>query len=380
MDKVVNGQLVNIDNIELFEKAIEHRMSIHSYGQSITDLIVDEYKKINQYILYYLECYKNIPFPLNYIEDDIKYIVIGIYILSKSNQSINMWVDNGLIIVLDETDKKVIKFNSTYWQIKTVKEIKKDNLNLDSWQDYVGYNEYEWLLRQLLNGKQTSEFYSVFMPKFTQACNEKIDIINKELKDILKFGYTPKKQQFVTNQIIDKSNNNRFMIDIYIKNIIEDNSRKTLIIQEDTVEERQNTKKIYGFNTFVKPKYSYSNHSEIDDRLKRCELPCMQQIFQRLVQIKEASGQDEFQNFIGAIIGDWLIFSVDNRIYVGDKKMSFGDIEIAEQATLHSIDNRNIYFYKTYKINDSICKRNMYSYNLRDKSIRLVNIDFIKER
>lgn len=32
MNKVVNGQLVNIDNIELFEKAIEHRMSIHSYG------------------------------------------------------------------------------------------------------------------------------------------------------------------------------------------------------------------------------------------------------------------------------------------------------------------------------------------------------------
>lgn len=374
--------MVSIPNIELFEKAAKHQLSLNPCTSNITDLAVDNCDKVNLHILNYLRAYKSLPFPLNNIEDDIKYIVIGTYMMSKSNQSTHMWVDNGLIVVLDEADKKVVRFKGVYWAIQTVSELKDDNLNLENWQDYVGYKEYGWVLKQLLTGAQTSKFYEEFMPNFVKACKNQQEILKRELNNILKFGYIPKEQEFPANVILDKARNERFTLDIYVQSIIHDKNKKIISIQNDvdSAHEQYQSKKIYGFNTLKKPIEFVDDMKPGDDKLKHSSLPCMAQIFQRLVAIKATTDQANFQDFRGAIIGDWLVFSINGRLYIGDKKMSFGDTEIAEGVTLHSIDKRNVYFYKTYRVGECIYKRNIYCYNFNDRTTRVINIDFVRER
>lgn len=374
--------MVNIPNIELFEKAAEHQLSISPCCSAITDLAIDNCDKINLYILQYLRVYKSLPFPLNSIEDDIKYIVIGTYMLDKSNSPVRMWVDHGLVIVLNEKDKKVIKFRGIYWAIQTVNELKDDNLNLEDWSGYVGYKEYEWVLRQLMLGLQTSKFYETFMPKFVQACKNQPMVLKWELGNILKFGYVPKPQTFQVNHITDKNKNEVYQIDLYVAGVKQDTSKKILVLQddEDSDTETFQNMKIYGFTVFKKPIKFTSDMKPGDDKIKRCDIPCMAQIFQRLAAIRAASEQTQFEDFTGAISGDWLVFEIAGRLYVGDKKLAFGDKEIARGINIYSVDKKGVYFYKLNKVSEDVYKRTMYSYNFNDKSIRLVNIDFTKDR
>jgi len=58
-----------------------------------------------------------------------------------------------------------------------------------------------------------------------------------------------------------------------------------------------------------------------DDRLKRCDLPCMAQVFQRLTALKNATESSAFEDFTGAICGENLVYTVAGRLYIGDRKM-----------------------------------------------------------
>ena len=374
--------MVSIPNIELFEKAADHQLSINPCCSAITDLAIDNCDKINLYILSYLRVYKSLPFPLNSIEEDIKYVVIGTYMLDKSSTPIHMWVDHGLVIVLNEKDKKVIKFTGIYWAIQTVNELKEDNLNLEAWSWHVGYKEYEWVLRQLILGLQTSKFYETFMPKFVQACKNQPMVLKWELGNILKFGYVPKQQEFKLNQITDKTRNCMYQLDLYVVGVKPDESRKILVVSDDDDDETEKYQnmKIYGFTVFKKPIKFTSDMKLGDDKIKRCDMPCMAQIFQKLTAIRAAQEQTSFEDFSGAISGDWLVFEVAGRLHIGDRKLAFGDKEIARGVKLYSIDKKSVYFYKLQKVSEDIFKRTIYSYNFNDKNIRLVNIDFTKDR
>ena len=379
--------MVDILNIELFEKAAEQQLALVPCCQAITDLAIRDCEKINLYILQYLRVYKQIPYPLNSIEDDIKYVVIGTYMLDKSGQSdVKMWVDHGLIILLNEEDRKVIKFQGIYWAIQTVNEIKPDNLDIENWKDEIGYAEFEWVLRQLISGKQTAGFYDKFMPAFVTACRNQPMVLKWELGNILKFGYVPKEQEFIENKIIDKNKNEIYMLDTYVAGVRQDATKKVWQVNigdgllDDQDDEEQNPKiKVYGFQVYKKPIKFTGDMKPGDDRLKRFDVPCMAQIFQRLTAIKNTTEQQMFENFTGAVCGDKLVYTINGRLYIGDKNLSFGDKEIARGVQLYSVDKKQVYFYKNTNIGEDIVKRKLYSYTYKDSSFRVVNIDFVKE-
>lgn len=374
--------MVDIPNIELFEKAAEHQLVTTPCCSAITDLAIDNCDKINLYILSYLRVYRSLPFPLNNIEDDIKYIVIGTFMADKSSQPIHMWVDNGLVIVLNEKDRKIIKFKGLYWAIQTARELKEDNLDMQNWREYVGYKEYDWVLKQLMNGKPTQDFYETFMPKFVQACKNQPMVLKWELGNILKFGYVPKEQEFKTNVIMDKTRNEQYSLDLYVAGMRKDTCRTIIQIGSDDAddEEYNPSIKVYGFTVFKKPIKFTSDMKPGDDKIKRCDIPCMAQIFQRLTAIRNQTDATDFEDFNGAIYGDELVYVIAGRLYIGDRKVAFGDTEIAKGVQLHSIDRKAVYFYKLSRVSEDIFKRTMYSYQFKDKAIRLVNIDFTKER
>ena len=374
--------MVDIPNIELFEKAVEHSMTLAPCCSAITDLAIDNCDKINLYILSYLRVYKSLPFPLNSIEDDIKYVVIGTFMLDKSSQPIHMWVDHGLVIVLNEKDKKVIKFRGIYWAIQTVPEIKPDNLNLENWDKHIGYKEYEWVLRQLMLGQQTAKFYDKFMPSFVAACKNQPMVLKWELSNMLKFGYIPKPQVFLPNRLVDRQKNLEYSLDIYVAGMRKDTTKKILVIQDDDEddEEKHPSIKVYGFTVYQKTLKFTDDMRPGDDRLKRCDLPCMAQVFQRLTALKNATESSAFEDFTGTICGDYLVYTIAGRLYIGDRKMQFGDKEISRGATLYSVDKRQVFFYRLTRVSEEVYKRTMYSYSFRDSSVRLVNIDFTKER
>ena len=86
-----------------------------------------------------------------------------------------------------------------------------------------------------------------------------------------------------------------------------------------------------------------------------------------------------FENFTGAVCGDKLVYTINGRLYIGDKNLSFGDKEIARGVQLYSVDKKQVYFYKNTNIGEDIVKRKLYSYTYKDSSFRVVNIDFVKE-
>ena len=102
MKKLVNGKVVDIGNIELFEMAAEG-VALRNVAISNTDIGVPEgidTELMNKLIGQYDVFYKAMPYPLYAVEHDIKYATLANFIKMCNRQEITMWVDGGLFILL----------------------------------------------------------------------------------------------------------------------------------------------------------------------------------------------------------------------------------------------------------------------------------------
>ena len=71
MRKKVNGRVVDISNIEIFEKAFEGLALGRLVSSSVADTITGDSELVNKCIESYETIYKSMPFPLYCIEENI---------------------------------------------------------------------------------------------------------------------------------------------------------------------------------------------------------------------------------------------------------------------------------------------------------------------
>ena len=124
MKKLVNGKVINIDNIELFELAAEG-LALQNTAVSITaDGIEGNINSplVRRYIKQYDIFFKSMPYPLYAIEADIKYATLGNFIKAFSKEKIDMWVDKGLHIKLDKETGMTLRIVNNTWSIIYNKE------------------------------------------------------------------------------------------------------------------------------------------------------------------------------------------------------------------------------------------------------------------
>lgn len=309
--------------------------------------------------------------------------MIGEYIQRKVGTNTNMWVDNGLMIQLNNVDNKAIMFRGKCWQIKTAEPKEPRDccgIYLDKYKGKVGYKEYSWVLQQIQIGKQAKDFYWEFMPSLVDACKGDQDRLRKELQSILIFGYTPKEKQLEANKIIDTGSKQKYSLNIYIEKTKENTQKKRLVVKcfdeiPDSLVENKDKIIVYGFDAYKQPLQIDAKLEAGHGKLVRTNLPCFNQVFQRLVAIKNAQEAKSFQEFTGLIHGDYIAFSIDGRLYIGSKLVPFGEKEIADNSRIRTLSNNSLYFDRVQILEDGIIKKTVYCYNIAKDTMSIVKID-----
>lgn len=377
MKKLVNGKIINIDNIELFELAAEGLALQNTVTSATADGIDANINSplVRKYIKQYDLFFKYMPYPLYAIESDIKYATLGNFIKSLSKEKIHIWVDRGLHIKLDEESGMTLKIVNNTWSIVYVNEEKQDNTSLELFSSSVGYKEYSWLLKKIINKEATANFYAEFMPEFVKACNNQPMIIKWELENILTFGNIPNRIEFRQNKIINIEADEEYYLDIFCTGTAETDEKIQTWSLVDTCESgfRYKTVKTYGFDAYAKP---LSDGAKTNDKMQKCSITGLHNLFMKLCSIKNNNDLSKFPNFEGIISNTNLVFTINKMLFIAKSNRLADPVDIAHGVELYTVEKNKVYFIKSKRINEKISKDSLYSYNITDGTVRLCKIVF----
>lgn len=371
MKKLVNGKIINVDNIELFELAAEGLALQNTAVSSTADGIEANINSplVRRYIKQYDIFFKAMPYPLYAIEDDIKYATLGNFIKSLSKSDIQMWVDRGLHIKLDKESGMTLRIVNNTWSIVYDKNNHSDNTSMELFEQSIGYKEYKWILNKIINKETTANFYSEFMPDFVKACNGQAIILKWELENILTFGIIPNRTEFIPNKIINKQADEEYLLDIYYTGTIDSDEKiQSWNLTSGSASTVYKPMKTYGFDAYVKP---MSDGTKTSGKLEKCKVIGLHNLFMQLCGIKSANDMSTFPEFEGIITDTNLVFTIGKRLFLAKSNRLVEPKDIAHGVELYTVENNKIYFIKSKRINDKISKDTLYSYNITDGVVRI---------
>jgi len=379
MRKVVNGKVIDIDNIEIFDLASRgmalQKVTLSNTGDGIDkSLNVPEVRKyINLYDIFF----NSLPYPLYAIESPIKYSALGTFIKMASKRQIGMWIDDGLNILINNTTGAVLKIVNNSWSLEYTHKKEKDNTSMDIYKNSPGYKEYQWVLGRVSKNYPTSNFYQQFMPEFLKACNNDLNIVRHELKNILTFASIPARADLKRDRIVDIDNEKEYYIDIYCSGEIETGETTQTWNLLDGANEissaKRNTIKTYEFKGYTKPTMGLG---EKDSEPQQCNLPGLRTIFMVLCEAKEALKSEKFPEYEGILSGVHLVFTINNGIFITKLNRMAVPKGVARGVELYAVNDNKIYYTQKQKIGDNAFKNIMYSYNIIDTKTTVCKISY----
>ena len=370
--KLVNGKVVKIRNIKLFEKAAEGVVRQGYAKSSVKDGIDKEMTTtlVKDIIDLYDNFYASMPYPLYAIEDNIKYVTLANYIKHSLDEELNMWVNKGLYIKVDEKTGLTLYIVNNTWGFTYIKEKIKDNTDMGLYINEDGFDDFNWVLEKYKKGESTSDYYQEFMGEFVSACKGMPVILKWELENILNFGNIPKKQELKDNTIIDSDNGIEYTLDIYEDGYIESSEKvKTFNLHSGTSSTRNKRYKKYGYTVYKKEGLGKSEEGKMLG---------MDGLFLELWGIKEATDVGSFPIYKGVIGNSYIAFEINRRLFICKANRREKPIEIANNISIYSIDNGMVYFTKETAMYGGISKEILYSCRLTDKTIKMCRIAFRK--
>lgn len=374
MKKRVNGKVIDIDNIEIFEKGIEGSVVNREAVSNISDIKSIKKFNIEIYIKIYNSFYRALPFPLYCLDSDIKYATIGNYIkFILKNMAGDIWVNDGLYIALD-TNIALLFINNTWAIVSINKYIDRKGIEFENYYKDLGFRDYKWVFDCIVNKKDTSKYYDVFMPEFVGACNKQEMLLKWELSNILTFGSIPDRQEYKENKILDLENNEEYTLDIFITGKRKNKNSIVINLTNSSYEELINK---YNFDIYKKSILALD--SEIPNKIKKCELHGAANVFMSLYAYKRVYETTEFPTYKGLIGNGHIIYEVDNKIFVAKAYKYVESVEIARGVELYAYDKGMVYIVKKNDIAQGIKQNKIYSYSLNDKSLRLCKIEYKHE-
>ncbi len=378
MIKKVNGKSVNISNIELFESAFEGLVLKRLAASYVTDTISSNTEKINTYISTYESIYKSLPFPLYCAELDVKHAAIGICIKDKLDEPLKMWVDSALFIQVE--DKKAIKFVGNSWALVSIQKAEKDNSDIENYKDELGYKEFVWVVRQIMNGASLASFYNVFMKEFVDACNKDPMILKWELGRILEFGPIPDRLNLKDNRLLDVNTKSEYFLDIYSTGKKKTNeSELVLSIGGPNAGLRKQNKyiKTYDFELYEKKAIpeDIMDGGRVE-RLQKANMDGVVSIFETLYS--KGLIQDGIDNvcYKGIIVDNTIMYNINGQIYVCTTDNYTKGTEIAKGTEIFGYENNFVYLLRKSRCESGVQKESIFAYNIKDGSIRLCKIQY----
>lgn len=389
MKKKVNGRVVDIKNMGIFEKAFEGMALNRVATSAVSDKLSSTAKTINKsainkVIVAYTKMYEALPFPLYGIEEPIKYCVIGNCIKSMID-NIECWVTGSLFVRMQ--DGIILRFVGSSWCTVDNSERQYDGLNMDidDYEDSIGYEEFDWVMERLIEKKPTSSFYEVFMPDFVKACISQPIILKWELSRILEFGSIPDKLELKENRLIDTVGNKEYIIDIFSKG-------KQVSCGEETLElvinngmasnfrHKQKLIRVYDFNAYVKEVKEDKNKGKVIQKLKIDNVDGISSLFERIVQEGIYNDSVEKVVYTGLVVGDNILYEIGNTIYSCKLHTYEKSVSIAQDISIYGLDGNRVYLEKLTKCESGIQKSVIYAFDTEKKNIRLCRIQYIDSK
>lgn len=382
MKKIVNGKVVDIPNIELFELAAEGVAIENFTASKVNNRVASNSNEINSFIQVYEMLLKSIPYPLYAIDIELKYIVIGkiIHDVIKNKADNKLWVDKGLWVELRNCNK-ALKFVNSTWSIETISDEKIESIqevstiDLDDYKGTLGYKEFMWLEKSIKNRLKKS-FYETFMEEFVEACNNDSQLIKWEIMNILKFHNIPEKEELNKNEILDLERNRVLTLDIYLDGTRELGEKEHILswYNGNCTYKGNNSKKInvYNYDLYEKHLDEKKNRRKKVDEKPDGTLA----LFQSLTSIKETKEAKNFDDYIGVVSDNFLIYIIDGRLFITKLFRYKEAIEIARGIEYISTVKGIVYFRKKTRVHKGIDKVMTYYYSIKRDEIKLCSIQF----
>lgn len=380
MKKKVNGKVVDI-NVSIFEAGFEGLALQKSAVSNISDTIESESRIIKRCVESYHKIYKSLPFPLYCIENNIKYATAAMFIQDDLREPLQMWVDKGLYIKVE--DGKALKIVGNTWAIVSIDKVPEDNTNIEYHKDEVGYREFKWVLSKLMNEESLASFYNTFMPKFVEACNNEPMILKWELSRILDFGYVPEKIELRENRIIDLDNECEYHVDVYCsgkRKTTENYLEITIGGGRAGINSKSKYIKIYDFEVYKKVLNSIDEDGSIVinkmDKVNKASMSCMGAVFEKIVEKGSAEDAVEDVVYNGVCDNRYIVFQIYNTIYYCRADNYSKAIEIAKNVSIYSYENGRVYMLKSANCMSGAIKDTIYVYDIDTKALKLCKISY----
>lgn len=365
MKKLVNGKVVDIHNIELFELA-EKAIAMCNVATSSVGIKTSSIQcidRVSSIVGAYNIIVNAMPYPLYAVEQPVKYAIAAWYIKMATDEK-EMFIDNGLHVVIDRKCNTAVHICGSTFSIESI-DMFEDNTNLSNFKDNVGYNEFLWFKSCVEKADFSTSIYEEFMPEFVDACNNDEMIIRWELAHILNFASFPK-EIYVVDNIIRCIDND---IEYYIE--ITKNNNKSSIYENEThvrtvVKRYKEDNAKYDYNTY---KIASNGNREKTNNMLTASL------FYILYSEKVSGKLMKFPTYKGFVIGSKVVVEVCNNIYIYDYKHSSHVEPIISCARIYSVDTSTVYIEKEIDLGDVI-KVNIYGVKVSNSNVRLCRTQY----
>lgn len=379
MKKLVNGKVINIENIELFEKGFEGLVLNKKASSDVKDTLDSDNELVKQCVTAYNNMINTLPFPLFAIESNCKYAFIANYILNKVEglNADDIFVNECICIKLE--DNKQLKLMYKTWAIEKYKGTPDTakGIDLEQFKNEAEYKELKWCYDKLVNGESISAYYKEFMKSFIDACSSSMTL-NWELKNILNFGYVPEEIEIDKNRILNPSKKYQYFLDVFCTGKKKTNDSILEIVAGPTPKLTQKNKlvKVYDFDVYGKLIGDGDIDKKAENKIEKKQLDGMASVFEVIVGLGIDSDTVERIVYRGIIDDDIILFEINGKIYQC-KSNEYTHAELlAVNVSIYSYENGRLYIKNSTKLPSGVYRDNIFSVDVNTKKARLCRTSF----
>lgn len=385
MKKNILGKEVEISNIKSIEKAFEGMViaSRSSVNNDIVDKIsLEGIDCASDIINEYFKIYDCLPFPLNCIEEKIKYACIAMLIQYKVDKVVKFKVAyNGLIVGYNDTTG--IFFSNTCWKLVYTKGIKwEDFVDIGEYRKHPSYSEFEWVVSKIMDGESLEEYYEKFMKSVYDACGGDSNALRRELANILYIQPVPKNIVNIReNSIIELGTNNEYTIDVYMHGKVRTGQESLEIFMDDKGYKTnigKAEKIIYNFDVYSKKIIPYSSDGVSTDinikKISNVQMSGFASIFERLIK----DGIENMYNkvFRGVKKGNVLVFCINGNL-LRTKAYEYDEPELIDTyVDIVGTTGNKVYYYSKDRLQSGVIKNTLYKLDVQSGKSEVCIINF----
>lgn len=293
-------------------------------------------EQVDKVINLYNNIINSIPYPLNKIEDDIKYIAIADGIKSRIT-SADLWVDNGICVALD--NKQAIRIKGKLYNTFLITE--KLSKSMLDYKESDIFKEFNWLSERLKAQKSLKDYYKIFMMSELREAKKDKQSFEHKLLNIL----TTKE---LNNIIRPKENtvlfgDSEYTLDIYLKTYETNKIEEVTEIRNgkiNTVKQKQ-VLEYFDYDTYKKQE---------NIPIQKVDCQWIGAIFGELVARYEYLG---WLSYTGIVFNGDLYFSLDNAIYKSSIDKYTTPELIVRGLKLFGYDKESVYLQQIVEINNT---------------------------